>query len=118
MKKVSYRRFERLTAGNRLQPCVLISVDGGAKGNFAFDFDTDSDIQTAFDVLAELDARRASHGHKGFELGGNPDEAEISFDAIGDFPAHVFHFSNRNAFDSAFAAAVKLGEFVHGGEKK
>lgn len=117
MKKVSYRRFERLTADNKAQPCILLGVVDEPKF-VAFDFDTDSDIQIALDVLAELDARRASHGHKGFELGGNPDEAEISFDAIGDFPAHVFHFSNRNAFDSAFAAAVKLGEFVHGGEKK
>ena len=31
MQKVSYRRFERLTADNRLQSCVLISVDDGQK---------------------------------------------------------------------------------------
>lgn len=111
MQKVSYRRFERLTADNRLQPCVLISGDDDAQANVAFDFNTDSDIQTALDVLAELNARRASHGHKGFEFGGNNDECEISFDALGDFPARVFHFSDRNAFDSAFAAAIKFSEF-------
>ncbi len=112
MQKVSYRRFERLTADNRLQLCVLISIDDDAQANVAFDFDTDSDIQTALDVLAELDARCASHGLKGFKFGGNNDECEISFDALGDFPARVFHFSDRNAFDSAFAATLRFSEFL------